>query len=50
MSSGCIRLTNEDMTDLYNRAKIGTKVVVLNSGRATALSSAMPSRTQYALQ
>ena len=50
VSSGCIRLTNEDMTDLYNRAKIGTKVVVLNSGGATALSSAMPARTQYALQ
>jgi lipoprotein-anchoring transpeptidase ErfK/SrfK len=29
VSSGCIRLTNEDVTDLYNRAKVGTKVVVL---------------------
>jgi lipoprotein-anchoring transpeptidase ErfK/SrfK len=29
VSSGCIRMTNEDVTDLYQRAKIGTKVVVL---------------------
>ena len=28
-SSGCIRLTNEDAIDLYNRAKVGTVVVVL---------------------
>jgi len=29
VSAGCIRLTNDDVTDLYNRAPIGTKVVVL---------------------
>jgi lipoprotein-anchoring transpeptidase ErfK/SrfK len=29
VSSGCIRMTNEDVTDLYNRAKVGAKVVVL---------------------
>lgn len=29
ISSGCIRLTNEDVVDLYNRTPIGTKVVVL---------------------
>jgi lipoprotein-anchoring transpeptidase ErfK/SrfK len=29
VSSGCIRMTNEDVTDLYARVKIGTKVVVL---------------------
>ena len=28
-SSGCIRLTNEDAIDLYNRVKVGTLVVVL---------------------
>ena len=28
-SSGCIRLTNDDVVDLYNRVHIGTKVVVL---------------------
>jgi lipoprotein-anchoring transpeptidase ErfK/SrfK len=29
VSSGCIRMTNRDVTDLYDRVKIGTKVVVL---------------------
>jgi len=29
ISSGCIRLTNEDIIDLYNRTKIGAPVVVL---------------------
>ncbi len=29
VSSGCIRMTNRDVVDLYGRAKIGTKVVVL---------------------
>ena len=29
VSSGCIRLTNEDVTDLYQRVKVGTTVVVL---------------------
>lgn len=29
VSSGCIRLTNEDVTDLYGRVGVGTKVVVL---------------------
>ena len=29
VSSGCIRLTNEDVTDLYNHVNIGTKVIVL---------------------
>jgi lipoprotein-anchoring transpeptidase ErfK/SrfK len=29
VSSGCIRMTNDDVVDLYNRVKVGTKVVVL---------------------
>jgi lipoprotein-anchoring transpeptidase ErfK/SrfK len=29
VSSGCIRLTNEDVADLFSRVDIGTKVVVL---------------------
>jgi lipoprotein-anchoring transpeptidase ErfK/SrfK len=29
VSSGCIRMTNRDVTDLYDRVKVGTKVVVL---------------------
>jgi len=28
MSSGCIRMRNEDVTDLYERVKIGAKVIV----------------------
>jgi lipoprotein-anchoring transpeptidase ErfK/SrfK len=29
VSSDCIRLTNEDVEDLYNRVTVGTRVVVL---------------------
>ena len=29
VSSGCIRLVNDDIEDLYQRVKVGTKVVVL---------------------
>ena len=29
VSSGCIRMTNQDVTDLYARVNVGTKVVVL---------------------
>ena len=29
VSSGCIRLTNHDVIDLYNRVKLGAKVIVL---------------------
>lgn len=28
VSSGCIRMTNDDVTDLYSRVSVGTKVVV----------------------
>ena len=28
VSSGCIRMTNEDVTDLYTRTKVGTRVIV----------------------
>jgi lipoprotein-anchoring transpeptidase ErfK/SrfK len=30
VSSGCIRMTNEDVVDLYNRVSVGTMVVVGN--------------------
>jgi len=30
VSSGCFRMTNDDVIDLYNRVQVGTKVVVLN--------------------
>ncbi|HXW28917.1 MAG TPA: L,D-transpeptidase family protein, partial [Xanthobacteraceae bacterium] len=28
VSSGCIRLTNEDVIDLYNRVRVGATVVI----------------------
>lgn len=28
VSSGCFRLTNEDVIDLYNRVRVGTKVII----------------------
>ena len=39
VSSGCIRLTNEDVTDLFYRVKVGTRVVVL-AGKPPATASA----------
>jgi lipoprotein-anchoring transpeptidase ErfK/SrfK len=29
VSSGCIRMTNDDVTDLYNRVRVGMKVIVI---------------------
>ncbi|MGL4240954.1 MAG: L,D-transpeptidase [Beijerinckiaceae bacterium] len=29
VSSGCIRMTNDDVQDLYTRVKVGTKVIVM---------------------
>jgi lipoprotein-anchoring transpeptidase ErfK/SrfK len=49
VSSGCIRLTNEDVADLYGRVHVGTRVVVLpgtppktaqTNNTATAVESA----------
>lgn len=34
VSSGCIRMLNEDVVDLYERVKVGTRVVVLPDGRS----------------
>ena len=31
VSSGCFRMTNDDVTDLYGRVSVGTTVVVLNN-------------------
>ena len=45
-SSGCIRLTNEDVIDLYNRVKTGALVVVLGPKQGPArVASAGKSRT-----
>ena len=42
ISSGCIRLTNEDVIDLYSRVKTGALVVVLgpNQGASRVASAA----------
>jgi hypothetical protein len=43
VSSGCIRLTNEDVMDLYTRVKVGTRVVVLpGKPPATAAATTPP--------
>jgi lipoprotein-anchoring transpeptidase ErfK/SrfK len=41
VSSGCIRLTNEDVMDLYRRVRVGTRVLVL-PGRAPARDALGP--------
>jgi lipoprotein-anchoring transpeptidase ErfK/SrfK len=38
ISSGCIRMTNEDAIDLYNRVHIGTPVVVIAPRRGLRLT------------
>ena len=44
VSSGCIRLTNEDITDLHSRVKVGTRVVVLpGRGQSTAVTTGLGS-------
>jgi lipoprotein-anchoring transpeptidase ErfK/SrfK len=40
VSSGCIRLLNEDVMDLYRRVNVGTKVIVLPDHANGALRSA----------
>jgi len=47
ISSGCIRLTNEDVTDLFNRVNVGTKVVVLP--KKAPLQARQPSHPAVAL-
>jgi lipoprotein-anchoring transpeptidase ErfK/SrfK len=42
VSSGCIRLTNEDVADLFSRVDVGTKVVVLP--KSAPLEARRPSR------
>ncbi|MDO8396225.1 MAG: L,D-transpeptidase family protein [Bradyrhizobium sp.] len=45
VSSGCIGMLNEDVSDLFDRVKVGTRVVVLPGGAppaSTATASAQP--------
>ena len=41
VSSGCLRLTNEDVKDLYSRVHVGTKVIVLPMDRRADLGRAI---------
>jgi len=45
VSSGCIRLTNEDVEDLYSRVRLGAKVVVLPMSAPRADVSQKPYRS-----
>jgi lipoprotein-anchoring transpeptidase ErfK/SrfK len=42
VSSGCIGMLNEDVSDLFDRVKVGTRVVVLPGNPPAALASAQP--------
>jgi len=42
VSSGCIRLTNDDIQDLYSRVQVGTRVVVLPGGAPPATAQNAP--------
>ena len=42
VSSGCIRLTNEDVADLFSRVNVGTKVIVLPMDRRADNSVGKP--------
>jgi lipoprotein-anchoring transpeptidase ErfK/SrfK len=48
VSSGCIRLTNEDVTDLYNRVQVGAKVIVLPQSAPVHTAQAQPASSSYA--
>jgi lipoprotein-anchoring transpeptidase ErfK/SrfK len=44
VSSGCIRLTNEDVKDLYSRVQIGAKVIVLPQTSIAQRKASEPQR------
>ncbi len=52
VSSGCIRLTNDDVQDLFSRVSVGTKVVVLpKSSASREMARTSPnSRTVISMQ
>jgi lipoprotein-anchoring transpeptidase ErfK/SrfK len=45
ISSGCIRMTNEDIIDLVNRVKLGAIIVVLPPGRSAWMGPIAGSRS-----
>jgi hypothetical protein len=48
VSSGCIRLTNEDVADLFSRVNVGTKVVVLPKSAPQIYARGLDSRATIA--
>ncbi|WFU71654.1 L,D-transpeptidase [Bradyrhizobium sp. CB2312] len=49
VSSGCIRLTNDDVVDLYERVKVGAKVIVLPATAARRPSQGAPTDAAFRL-
>jgi len=45
VSSGCIRLTNDDIADLYSRVSVGTRVVVLPGASPNATAAQVPAQS-----
>ena len=45
VSSGCIRLVNDDISDLYTRVQVGTRVVVLPSANQPPVGTAAAGAT-----
>jgi len=40
VSSGCVRLVNDDIEDLYQRVQVGTRVVVLPGAKPSTTAQA----------
>jgi lipoprotein-anchoring transpeptidase ErfK/SrfK len=49
VSSGCIRLTNEDVQDLFSRVSIGTKVVVLPKSKPLQFEEKLAGRGRISM-
>jgi hypothetical protein len=47
VSSGCIRLTNDDVINLYDRVQVGTKVIVLRQALPAQVTQS-PAQPQQA--
>ncbi len=48
VSSGCIRMTNDNAIDLYNRVKVGAKVIVLPQSGAPTREAKAPAQKRQA--
>ena len=46
VSTGCIRLTNDDVIDLYNRVQVGAKVVVLPQSAPAQTAQRAPAHSK----